>query len=347
MSPGADSLTCLRMHAIICDITSGDAEPMTTEQIKSERGQGSGLLLVVLGSILAAVLAATGFYVGAGLAQRLEWQPASVSTVVLLPTPVVSAIASGEAVDTDLKAGEIAQWQFRGTVGQIAAVEMWLHPGSGSSNDAELVVELFGPSGEPLAVELGSLYLPPFVGGLKLPETGTYLIRVSPTNGAPGRISLALSLTDETGAVSDATLVPNSPTPDPLTEYAVDALQQFEWPTTRRAISGWTFHDPRNPSHIGLDIAARMWDPIVAIADGVVMYADWGGGYGNLVIVDHQNGWRSYYAHFQEISVETGQAVRQGGLLGGAGTTGYSTGPHLHFEIRYQGRPVDPFVYLP
>ena len=85
-----------------------------------------------------------------------------------------------------------------------------------------------------------------------------------------------------------------------------------------------------------------MWDPIVVVADGVVVFAEWGGGYGNLVIVGHGTGWRSYYAHLEEIVVEVGQEVRQGELLGGAGSTGYSTGPHLHFELRYQGRPVDP-----
>ena len=121
----------------------------------------------------------------------------------------------------------------------------------------------------------------------------------------------------------------------------------FIWPTTRREISGWTFHDPGNPGHIGLDIAARMWDPIVAIADGTVVFAEWGGGYGNLVIVEHAGGWSSYYAHLDKYAVKAGQEVRQGELLGGAGTTGYSTGPHLHFEIRYQGRPVDPHVHLP
>ena len=121
----------------------------------------------------------------------------------------------------------------------------------------------------------------------------------------------------------------------------------FQWPTTRRAISGWVFHDPGNPGHNGLDIAAAMWDPIVAAADGIVVFADWGGGYGNLVIVEHQDDWLTYYAHFSEIVVEVGQEVRQGEILGGAGTTGYSTGPHLHFEIRYQGRPVDPHIHLP
>ena len=79
----------------------------------------------------------------------------------------------------------------------------------------------------------------------------------------------------------------------------------------------------------------------------MVAFAAWGGGYGNLVIVEHDDDWLSYYAHLEEIAVEFGQEVRQGELLGGAGTTGYSTGPHLHFELRYQDRPVDPHIYLP
>ena len=138
------------------------------------------------------------------------------------------------------------------------------------------------------------------------------------------------------------------PTGRASSESAVMVTEgMFIWPSARREISGWTFHDPGNPGHIGLDIAARMWDPIVAIADGTVVFAEWGGGYGNLVIVDHGDGWDSYYAHLSEFAVEAGEEVRQGQLLGGAGTTGYSTGPHLHFEIRYYGRPVDPHVHLP
>lgn len=84
-----------------------------------------------------------------------------------------------------------------------------------------------------------------------------------------------------------------------------------------------------------------------AVYFGTVAYDDWLHGYGNLVIVNHGDGWLSYYAHLTEIVVENGQEVRQGELLGGAGTTGYSTGPHLHFELRYGGRPVDPHVHLP
>jgi len=322
---------------------------MTDQEAGLERGQGSGLFSVLLGAAVVAVLAAGGYSLGTSLAKRWALPPPVVATEAPRATAVYATIIVPEqAIDSVLGPDETAEWQFSGTAGQIATLEMWLHPGSGSSNDAELVVELFGPNGSILANETGSLYLPPYVGELTLPENGMYLIRVSPVNGAPGQISLALSLTSQdTRDVQDATMVPLRPTSDASTEYAVDAQHEFQWPTTRRAISGWTFHDPRNPSHIGLDIAARMWDPIVAVADGVVAFAGWGGGYGNLVIVDHQNGWQSYYAHFAEIAVVTGQEVRQSELLGGAGSTGYSTGTHLHFELRYQGRPVDPFLYLP
>jgi murein DD-endopeptidase MepM/ murein hydrolase activator NlpD len=122
----------------------------------------------------------------------------------------------------------------------------------------------------------------------------------------------------------------------------------FQWPTTQHDISGWTFRDPRNPDHLGLDIAAALGAPIVAADGGVVIFAGWeDGGYGNLVIVEHTDEWSSYYAQLDEITVKVGQQVRQGELLGRAGSTGYASGPHLHFELRYQDLPVDPQIYLP
>jgi murein DD-endopeptidase MepM/ murein hydrolase activator NlpD len=212
-----------------------------------------------------------------------------------------------------------------------------------------LAIHLLSPDGTPIAEEAGTLFLPPYLVQPDLPATGPYRLRVSPISGELGRYSLVVTIADPFGeALAAATALPRS-TATPPSDGRPEAtpLSAFIWPSTRRTISGWIFHDPRNPGHIGLDIAARMWDPIVAIADGVVTFAEWGGGYGNLVIVDHEGGWRSYYAHLSEFAVEVGQEVRQGELLGGAGTTGYSTGPHLHFEIRYRGRPVDPHLYLP
>jgi len=289
---------------------------------------------------------------GANLASRwlgpsLALPPAEMSPLAT-PTQTVATLTPGKPGEGRLGAEEVDEWVFEGHAGQSATVEMWLHPGSGSNLEAELAAHLIAPDGTELALEEGSLFLPPYLAVPELPADGTYRVEVMPVSGAPGRYSLALTLVDASAqATPGATTLPQPTVGAPDATLVIASQGLFQWPTTRRTISGWTFHDPRNPGHIGLDISARMWDPIVAAADGVVVFAGWGGGYGNLVIVQHGKAWRTYYAHLDEITVEVGQEVRQGELLGGAGTTGYSTGPHLHFEIRYHGRPVDPQLYLP
>jgi LysM repeat protein len=121
----------------------------------------------------------------------------------------------------------------------------------------------------------------------------------------------------------------------------------FMLPTGSYAVSGWTFRDPRNPTHIGLDYKCNLGDAIYAGDNGVVVYAGWATGYGNLVKVDHGNGYMTYYAHLDSIWVSCGQAVYQGTVVGPCGTTGWSSGPHLHFEIRKGGVPQNPAFYQP
>lgn len=122
----------------------------------------------------------------------------------------------------------------------------------------------------------------------------------------------------------------------------------FSWPTAGRRISGWIFRDARNPAHGGIDIGLNTGDAIFAADNGVVVYAGWNTwGYGYLVVVDHGNGWQTWYAHLSQVSVYCGQAVWQGSVIGLGGSTGRSTGPHLHFEIRYEGNVVNPLNYLP
>ena len=121
----------------------------------------------------------------------------------------------------------------------------------------------------------------------------------------------------------------------------------FTLPTGGTRVSGWYFHDPRNPTHIGLDYGCRLGDPLYAADNGVVSIAGWNGGYGILVEVSHGNGYITRYAHFSSILVGCGQSVYQGQLLGYCGSTGWSSGPHLHFEIRLNGVPQDPQLYLP
>jgi murein DD-endopeptidase MepM/ murein hydrolase activator NlpD len=121
----------------------------------------------------------------------------------------------------------------------------------------------------------------------------------------------------------------------------------FTLPTGSYGVSGWTFHDPRKPTHIGLDYRCRLGDAIYSADNGVVVYAGWATGYGNLVKVDHGNGFMTYYAHLDSIWVSCGQSVYQGTVVGPCGTTGWSTGPHLHFEIRKGGVPQNPALYQP
>lgn len=98
--------------------------------------------------------------------------------------------------------------------------------------------------------------------------------------------------------------------------------------------------------HIGIDFAAPMGTPVVAVADGEVIHSSFNGGYGNLIIVDHGDGHHTYYAHLSAYAsdIRPGVQVRRGEEIGLVGSTGFSTGPHLHFEIRKQGQYIDPLV---
>lgn len=98
--------------------------------------------------------------------------------------------------------------------------------------------------------------------------------------------------------------------------------------------------------HEGIDIAVGNGTPVVAAASGTVISAGWGGGYGNLVVIDHGGGIATAYAHNSRLAVSAGQSVGQGTVIAYSGNTGHSTGPHVHFEVRVGGRAVDPMGYL-
>jgi len=122
----------------------------------------------------------------------------------------------------------------------------------------------------------------------------------------------------------------------------------FVWPTSGRVTSsfGMRLHPIHNvwKMHTGIDIGAPSGQAIVAVQDGTVLSASagWNGGYGNLTIISHGGGITSLYAHQSSILVSNGQRVSKGQTIGRVGSTGYSTGPHLHFEIRKDGTPQNP-----
>ncbi|MDE7233618.1 MAG: M23 family metallopeptidase, partial [Ruminiclostridium sp.] len=112
------------------------------------------------------------------------------------------------------------------------------------------------------------------------------------------------------------------------------------------ACAGFGFDPWLRQEHAGLDFAAATRDEIAAIADGVVTHAGEKGDFGQCVILDHGNGMLSIYAHCSNLYVTEGETVETGTIIAAVGSTGYSTGPHLHFEIRQNDVPIDPTPYL-
>ncbi|MEL6688160.1 MAG: M23 family metallopeptidase [Pseudomonadota bacterium] len=102
----------------------------------------------------------------------------------------------------------------------------------------------------------------------------------------------------------------------------------------------------RPTRHYGLDFIGRPMAPIVATAPGTVVKAGWNGAFGNMVEIDHGHGFTTRYAHLKKIYVKRGDTVAQGDKLGGMGSTGRSTGRHLHYEVRFQGKAYDPQTFL-
>jgi murein DD-endopeptidase MepM/ murein hydrolase activator NlpD len=125
---------------------------------------------------------------------------------------------------------------------------------------------------------------------------------------------------------------------------------QFLWPAAGPMTSpyGWRTHpifgDQR--LHTGIDIGAPYGAPVIAADEGTVTYAGVMSGYGNVIVVDHGGGIATTYNHLSAFSVGSGQSVGRGTPIGAVGCTGYCTGPHLHFEVRVNGSPVDPMPYL-
>jgi murein DD-endopeptidase MepM/ murein hydrolase activator NlpD len=116
------------------------------------------------------------------------------------------------------------------------------------------------------------------------------------------------------------------------------------WPVSGPVTSGFGLRWGR--MHEGIDIAVGIGTTVHAAAAGTVIYAGWMGGYGNLVVVDHGNGLSTAYAHNSSLAVTVGQSVAAGDVVSYSGSTGHSTGPHVHFEVRVDGSAVDPLGYL-
>ncbi|MEO7730575.1 MAG: peptidoglycan DD-metalloendopeptidase family protein [Kofleriaceae bacterium] len=139
--------------------------------------------------------------------------------------------------------------------------------------------------------------------------------------------------------------------PPSIAEVLPEGVPHFVLPVTGRASSGYGLRaDPITGgtiNHPGFDLAAATGTQVSAAARGTITHAGPAGTYGNLVTVRHEHGFETRYAHLSAVDVQVGDVVEAGQDVGKVGTTGYSTGPHLHFEVRQDGQPIDPAPLLP
>jgi murein DD-endopeptidase MepM/ murein hydrolase activator NlpD len=122
------------------------------------------------------------------------------------------------------------------------------------------------------------------------------------------------------------------------------------WPVNGRLMGGYGVRsDPfsgEGAMHTGVDISAPQGTPVRATADGIVLHAGWNSGYGRCIIIDHGNNYQTLYAHLSRMEVIEGEEIRQGEVLGAVGSSGRSTGAHLHYEVRIGSTPVNPYRFL-
>lgn len=165
------------------------------------------------------------------------------------------------------------------------------------------------------------------------------IIRANPTKNPNAlKIGDKLEIPDSTNS-SRLVLAYNEPS-----RSVANIKSQFMWPIVGTITSryGWR----ASGFHHGVDIAGDVGDPVKAAAAGKVVFADYRAVYGRTVILQHPDGHETWYAHLQNISVKLGSQVAKGQVIGTVGTTGRTTGPHLHFEVKKDSRNIDPLTYL-
>jgi murein DD-endopeptidase MepM/ murein hydrolase activator NlpD len=170
-------------------------------------------------------------------------------------------------------------------------------------------------------------------------ESGQYLM--IPEGQREFRQWLVPTIARANSGVSKSVLGPGACEGDYSGAYGSGA---FAWPTSSHVLSGNDYWS----GHLGIDIAGAVGDGVFASDAGVIVFSGWSnGGYGYMVMIDHGNGYQSIYAHLSAVNAGCGQSVYTGSYIGAVGSTGNSTGAHLHFEVRYMGGFLSPWYVLP
>jgi len=174
------------------------------------------------------------------------------------------------------------------------------------------------------------------------------------TKGVEGEKYLNAYITEIDGVVTEESIIETKIISEPKTQVELIGTKEppssvgtgkFSMPTSGTLTSSYGRRWNRN--HNGIDIGAKTGTPIYAADNGVIVESEYqSNGYGNIVKIDHQNGYVSYYAHCSKLYANVGEVVAKGDLIAAVGNTGRSTGPHLHFEIRYNDTPQNPYNYV-
>ena len=178
------------------------------------------------------------------------------------------------------------------------------------------------------------------------------------SKGTPGTADVSALVTYQGATELERQVITETILTEPVTQIEARGTQErpswaptgtFRWPAHGRLTSpyGYRYIFGSRSFHGGIDIANSKGTDIVAADGGVVTYAGWMSGYGYLIQIDHQNGYKTYYAHCSKLLVGVGTKVHKGQHIAEMGNTGRSTGNHLHFEIRYNGERKNPSNYLP
>ena len=187
------------------------------------------------------------------------------------------------------------------------------------------------------------LVIPPAEGHVVTARPKENLLSLALTNGV--KASTLAWMND----LKTSSLAPGQRVFIPVSD-CVPGPEALIWPITGRITSSYGRRNISvggNTFHRGIDIGAANNTPVVAARGGRVTQAGWVGAYGYAVYLDHTDGSQTRYAHLNKIAVPQGSVVRQGDVIGWVGSSGASTGPHLHFELRQDGRTVNPLGYLP
>ena len=181
-------------------------------------------------------------------------------------------------------------------------------------------------------------------------DRATAMQAIEELNASSAQVSAMLKERQAARAAAAAAAAAQSSSGQGASDNWVQGTGQLGWPVSGEITSpyGYRVHPIWGTTiyHSGIDIGVDEGTPVHAADGGVVVWSGWMGGYGYAVVIDHGNGLSTLYGHNSELAVDEGQSVAKGQVISYAGSTGNSTGPHVHFEVRVNGDPVDPMGYL-